>query len=339
MRVLASWLFVLGEDVMSKMLSDRIKVALSVVIASGAFLFVPGNAGAKSCDVMAKSFRCMSGAVKKKAVVKKSYKVASIRPTRTLTDAGSPVVKAKSKSKVKSKSKSRVKIRTTKKKKSARRSVRKTRVARRTKKSFRKNKSLRKIGRRLNARSVRKLTRRSSAKRHKVKKKTASKKTKRGWRTRSKGLGYAAANRGVSTSCFPKRLRSLLKKVSAHYGRKLIITSGYRSHRHNRRIGGARRSQHLHCNAADFRVPGVSKYALARYLKSLPGRGGVGTYAGNGIVHLDVGPRRAWHWGGRKRRHASKKRRYSSKRRVSRVMRARSIARKRRMARFRGSMS
>ena len=106
---------------MSKMLSDRIKVALSVVIASGAFLFVPGNAGAKTCDVMAKSFRCMSGAVKKKAVVKKSYKVASIRPTRTLNDAGSPVVKAKpklnQKLKPKAKPKSRVKIRSTRKKK------------------------------------------------------------------------------------------------------------------------------------------------------------------------------------------------------------------------------
>ncbi len=331
---------------MSKMLSHRIKVALSVVIASGAFLFVPGNAGARTCDVMAKSFRCMSGAVTQKVVVKKSYKVASIRPTETLRDVGPSVVtskakpKPKLKSKRKAKPKSRVKIRSTRKKKGARRSKRKTRIARRTKKSIRKSKSLRKIGRRLKAQSARKLTRRSSAKR-----KTASKKTKRGWRTRSKGLGYKAANRGVSTSCFPKRLRKLLKKVSAHYGRKLHITSGYRSHRHNRRIGGARRSQHLHCTAADFYVPGVNKYALARYLKRLPGRGGVGTYGGNRIVHLDVGPRRTWHWGARKRRHASKKRRYRSKRhyrnkrRVSRVMRARRIARKRRMATFRGSLS
>ncbi len=315
---------------MSIMLSDRIKVVLSVVIASGSFLFVPGNAGAKTCDVMAKSFRCMSGVAKKKAVVKKSYKVASIRPTRTLRDVGSPVVNAEPKAKPKS----RVKVRSTRKRKGARRSKRKTRVARRTKKSFRKNKSLRKIGRRLNARSARKLTKRGSAKRKRV-----SSKSKRGWRTRSKGLGYTAANRGVSTSCFPRRLRNLLKKVSAHYGRKLHITSGYRSHRHNRRVGGARRSQHLHCTAADFYVPGVNKYALARYLKRMPGRGGVGTYGGNRIVHLDVGPRRSWHWGGRKRRHASKKRRYRNKRRLSRVMRARRIARKRRMATFRGSLS
>ena len=205
------------------------------------------------------------------------------------------------------------------------------------KKSFRKNKSLRKIGRRLNSKSVRKLSKRRSSKRSLASKsKKASKNSKRGWRTRSKSLGYAAANRGVSTSCFPARLKKLLKKVSAHYGKKLRITSGYRSHKHNRRIGGARRSQHLHCTAADFYIPGVNKYALARYLKGLTGRGGVGTYRGNRIVHLDVGPRRTWHWGGRKKR---AKRRYRNKRRYSRVLRARRLARQRRVAKFRGSKS
>jgi uncharacterized protein YcbK (DUF882 family) len=63
--------------------------------------------------------------------------------------------------------------------------------------------------------------------------------------------------------------------------------------------------------AVDFKIRGVNKYALARYLKKLPGRGGVGTYCGNSIVHLDVGPKRSWHHGCRKkhRRYASKKRR------------------------------
>ncbi len=311
---------------MSKLLSDHIKIVLSVVVALGAFLFVPTAAEANTCSVMAKSFRCMSGIAKKKTVVKKSYQVASISPTRTISDAGPSVMTTKSKPKA------RVKVRATKKR-VKRRSARKKRIVRRSKKTFRKNKSLRKIGRRLNARSVRKLSRRGSAKTNLAKR---GKSSKRGWRTRSKGLGFAAANRGVSTSCFPPRLRKLLKKVSNHYGRKLRITSGYRSHRHNRRIGGARRSQHLHCTAADFYVPGVNKYTLARYLKGLAGRGGVGTYSGNRIVHLDVGPRRTWHWGGRKRR---AKRRYIKKRRISRVMRARQIARKRRMATFRGSMS
>ncbi len=115
--------------------------------------------------------------------------------------------------------------------------------------------------------------------------------------------------RGAYVGCIPPRLRRLARQIARHYGRPLYVTSGYRSHRHNRRVGGARRSQHLHCNAIDFRVPGVSKYALARYVKRLAGRGGVGTYCRNNIVHLDVGPRRTWHWGCRKHR-----RRYYAKR-------------------------
>ena len=99
------------------------------------------------------------------------------------------------------------------------------------------------------------------------------------------------------------RLRRLLAVVSRHYGRSLVITSGCRSARHNRRVGGARRSMHLHCKAADFKVPGISKASLRRYVSTLRGRGGVGTYCGRNIVHLDVGPRRSWYYGCHKRHH------------------------------------
>jgi len=98
------------------------------------------------------------------------------------------------------------------------------------------------------------------------------------------------------------RLTRLLALVRRHYGRSLIISSGCRSHRHNRLVGGARRSMHLRCMAADFKVAGVSKASLRRYVSNLPGRGGVGTYCGRSIVHLDVGPRRSWYHGCRKRR-------------------------------------
>lgn len=98
------------------------------------------------------------------------------------------------------------------------------------------------------------------------------------------------------------RLRRLLAVVRRHYGRPVIISSGCRSHRHNRRVGGAKHSLHLRCMAADFKVAGVSKASLRRYVSGLPGRGGVGTYCGRNIVHLDVGPRRSWYYGCRKRR-------------------------------------
>jgi len=98
------------------------------------------------------------------------------------------------------------------------------------------------------------------------------------------------------------RLNRLLAMVKRHYGKSLTVSSGCRSHRHNRRVGGAKRSMHLRCMAADFKVAGVSKARLRRFVSGLPGRGGVGTYCGKSIVHLDVGPRRSWYHGCRKRR-------------------------------------
>ncbi len=103
--------------------------------------------------------------------------------------------------------------------------------------------------------------------------------------------------RRVKIDCLPKELRMLLNTVAWHYGKHVHIQSGYRSKHYNRRVGGARRSYHVACKAVDIQVKGVSKYKLARYLKSLPGRGGVGTYCNNSTVHIDVGPKRQWHYG------------------------------------------
>ena len=336
---------------MSILLSGRIKIALSVLTAAVAFLFIPASAGANTCGVMANSFHCMSGMKKKKRTLakkaaykkktaKKSYKVAAVRPTKTVTDADLTVAQPKRASKA-SKS-SRRKVRRLKKARVSRRTVRRMKSTRRTKRALRRKSSrsakLHTIGRRIDAKSVRKLTKSGLSKRasKKSSRRSAKASSKRGWRTRGKSLGYRTANRGVSTSCFPARLKKLLRKISAHYGRKLVITSGYRSHRHNRRIGGARRSQHVHCTAADFYIPGVNKYSLARYMKRLPGRGGVGTYSGNRTVHLDVGPRRSWHWGRKKKRRAGK-RRYRRSATVARRTAARRRSAKRRVARLRGS--
>jgi uncharacterized protein YcbK (DUF882 family) len=99
------------------------------------------------------------------------------------------------------------------------------------------------------------------------------------------------------------RLRGLLGTIQKRFGKPVQITSGCRSRTGNRRAGGARGSLHLSCMAADIRVQGVSQRALLAVAKTLPGRGGVGTYCGKSIVHVDVGPRRDWHFGcGGKRR-------------------------------------
>jgi uncharacterized protein YcbK (DUF882 family) len=90
------------------------------------------------------------------------------------------------------------------------------------------------------------------------------------------------------------RLKKLLAEVGAYFRKDVTITSGCRSHDANRRAGGAPQSLHLFCLAADIKVAGVSKLALVRYVQALRGIGGIGTYCSNGIVHIDLGPRRRW---------------------------------------------
>jgi uncharacterized protein YcbK (DUF882 family) len=117
-----------------------------------------------------------------------------------------------------------------------------------------------------------------------------------GWPITAAHLRNRVAHKKVHVKCFPKELVAILARVEKKYGRKVVITSGYRSKKHNRRVRGARRSLHMSCKAADIKVPGVNKFKLAKYVKGLRGRGGVGTYCRSSFIHVDVGRKRNWHW-------------------------------------------
>ncbi|WP_245295211.1 YcbK family protein [Manganibacter manganicus] len=114
--------------------------------------------------------------------------------------------------------------------------------------------------------------------------------------------GLLKQTESVDVACLKPSLVRVLKKIEAHYGKKMIVTSGYRDPARNRRARGARRSLHMFCAAADIQVPGVSKWELANYVRSMPGRGGVGTYCHTKSVHVDVGPERDWNWRCRRRK-------------------------------------
>ncbi len=113
--------------------------------------------------------------------------------------------------------------------------------------------------------------------------------------------GLRAQHDSVQMACFKPELVRLLQKVRKHYRQDIIVTSGYRSPKNNRRAGGARGSRHTTCEAADIQVPGVSKWQLAKYLRTMSGRGGVGTYCHTKSVHIDVGSKRDWNWRCRRR--------------------------------------
>ncbi|KKX31825.1 DUF882 domain-containing protein [Rhizobium sp. LC145] len=105
---------------------------------------------------------------------------------------------------------------------------------------------------------------------------------------------YTLQRVSVRASCFPTKLRAILAHIAVQTGKKPVVTSGHRP-----RSG---RSQHSHCYAADIRVPGVSERKILAAAASAPGVGGIGRYC-NGIVHVDIGPKRRWaHCGKRGRR-------------------------------------
>lgn len=113
--------------------------------------------------------------------------------------------------------------------------------------------------------------------------------------------GLLRQNESVDVACLKPSLVRVLKTIEGHFGRKMVVTSGYRDPSRNRRANGAKNSLHMYCAAADIQVPGVSKWDLATYVRSMPGRGGVGTYCHTESVHIDVGPERDWNWRCRRR--------------------------------------
>lgn len=84
------------------------------------------------------------------------------------------------------------------------------------------------------------------------------------------------------------------ENVQKGFGRDLPITSGYRDPAHNAAVGGAKGSQHIHGNALDIDVSGLSQDDRLRLIRlaSAEGFGGIGVYGNH--IHLDVGDRRAW---------------------------------------------
>jgi uncharacterized protein YcbK (DUF882 family) len=114
--------------------------------------------------------------------------------------------------------------------------------------------------------------------------------------------GLLTQTERVDVACLKPSLVRVLKTVERHYGRKIIVTSGYRSPAHNRRARGAKNSLHMYCAAADVQVAGVSKWELANFARAMPGRGGIGTYCHTESVHIDVGPERDWNWRCRRRK-------------------------------------
>lgn len=108
--------------------------------------------------------------------------------------------------------------------------------------------------------------------------------------------GLLLAHSAINVSCVKPALLGMIRDAERHFSRKVVVTSGYRSPSHNRRVRGALHSQHLYCNAVDLYMPGIARDELARYFYSHPARGGLGLYCHTKSIHVDTGRRREWRW-------------------------------------------
>lgn len=81
-------------------------------------------------------------------------------------------------------------------------------------------------------------------------------------------------------------LLSILETVRSRFGKPVLITSGYRTPSYNRKIGGAKFSQHMYGRAADIVVDGVNPEVVYNFLcEAFPKSCGFGLYAS--FVHVD----------------------------------------------------
>lgn len=85
-----------------------------------------------------------------------------------------------------------------------------------------------------------------------------------------------------------------LQQLRDRIGKPISITSGYRCQAHNRAVGGATQSQHMHGTAADIMVKGLAPATVAEHAEAI-GFGGIGRYAT--FTHVDVRAGRA-RWSG-----------------------------------------
>jgi len=100
--------------------------------------------------------------------------------------------------------------------------------------------------------------------------------------------GTYVSSKSVNAFCLSPKLRFLIWDFEGHFGKKVVMNSGYRDGLHNAAAGGAESSYHTKCMAADLYIPGVPKAELIAFAMRNDGVGGLGCYPGRNFIHVDV---------------------------------------------------
>jgi zinc D-Ala-D-Ala carboxypeptidase len=99
-----------------------------------------------------------------------------------------------------------------------------------------------------------------------------------------KGTGSIAINEDALD-----KLQALRDKL----GRPILLTSAYRSPEHNKRVGGAKNSQHMLGIAFDVRMENQDPQKFEAAARAV-GFTGFGYYPKQGFMHIDTGAKRSW---------------------------------------------
>lgn len=105
------------------------------------------------------------------------------------------------------------------------------------------------------------------------------------------GLQFApGVDPGISAAISNK-----MRAIQNVFGKRLVITSGFRSPERNSKVGGAKNSAHMRGNAVDISTNGMSTDEKVKLIQvaSAIGIGGIGVYT-SGALHFDIEGRRAW---------------------------------------------
>ena len=82
-------------------------------------------------------------------------------------------------------------------------------------------------------------------------------------------------------------LVAILELVRIHFNKPTFITSSYRCPAHNKKVGGATKSQHVEGTAADIQVDDVAPDLVYEFLNNtFPNSYGLGKYSS--FTHFDV---------------------------------------------------
>jgi uncharacterized protein YcbK (DUF882 family) len=91
--------------------------------------------------------------------------------------------------------------------------------------------------------------------------------------------------------CNVQKVAAQLQILRDYLGEPIQILSAYRTPTHNKKVGGASKSQHLTASAADITVKSKTPKQLAAIIERLIDRGKL-TFGGMGVyknfVHVDI---------------------------------------------------